>query len=280
MRLGILTFGAAPDTTLLDALGDRDVDVVRGEATVSGLAGAKAEAERVARADCDGVALVIGDDAQALHVAHAAQFLGVTQLLVGRHSDAFFAACGALAEVGIPFDRALFAAGETATTDLWQWLQSNRKAARQAGVDVAQKIYGQTLRVVGVTTVGVDAAQWRQQFGISIVFGSGNTATDEVDLVADDGNPNRALCRRLLHLVSGQDAAEYCYGDAFPVQTTLAQLYRSKGKFHLLCFYHEDAGQTIGADLSVLFDAVLYSVPGDVRPALRAACDSLDIVLG
>lgn len=186
MRLGILPLGPVPDdlglAALADALRARDVDVVAPAETLQGALAVSKEAERLQRADCDGVLVVVPPGPTSNDListkpyttsALALRLPGTPLLLVGTPSPALFDAAGGFEEVGgVWYDRLLLGAGglPAEQAHVEAWLKENERRERQRGLEAAQKLYGQRLALVGDAPTGAafDAAQWAGQFGVSL----------------------------------------------------------------------------------------------------------------
>jgi hypothetical protein len=272
VRIGFLSFGGGgADTALVEALRARDIDVVvADESAVSGVIAVR-EAARLSRADCDGVAFFVEPGAVADYVAQAALHIGCPVLLVGPFASVFFDAIGALAEIGVPFDRDLLAYNDIDRITVW--LTANRKTERQRGIEAAQKLYGQTLLLPSQANTwgSFDPAQWKRQFGVTIIWGH----SEEADFHAPDGDVNGALTVRLLSLISGADVRTCTVDELLHEdEQTFARITRRVGRF--ICVLSRRQVTRVQFALT-LMSSRLHSVPGDHVAAMRAACEALDV---
>jgi hypothetical protein len=315
MRLGVLPLGHAPlgvlDTEVLAPLRALNIDVIVPEPDTPPITtgvGAAQAAERLHRADCDGTLIFVGSDADeeegdsamysaAICAAQAALHLAATPLfLSGLPSGTFFTAAGALAAIGVPFDRhfctADFALSEL-TGVVQTWLSENRREERRRGTDAARHLYGHRLYIPGAYTTP-DVAAWMHQFGVIV-----NRSAEGADFVADDGDALAALTGHLLARIAGADAKAMrtpVFGEqlggaddettraTFAQITTYAGRYRCtitrgnlggdlpKGRASVLRYACDD-GQLFAIATFPEFCAVL----GEHVGALRAACYALDI---
>lgn len=309
MRIGLLSFGSLDaQTPFADALRARDVDVVTTEDAVTSFAIASDEAARIARADCDGVVLLVSDATVPAHVGQAGLLLGCPLLLAGPFGATFLDAAGALAEVGISFNRRntqtgilvdrvrSFASLEEAQVDenaqwFFDWAQTNNKQERQRGYEAARKLYGQRFALPPGTVAPLDPVLWRRQFGVTVVpFG------EDADFSAPDGDVNAALTHQLLKLISGgETSVESVNVDTMTeahegATHTFAQIARRAGRYICITLPGMKAKDDFGTDEFAVIAHIpwqshtflsgkLQAVPGDLRGALRAACESLDIEL-
>ena len=267
MAFGVGATATEEAERITEVLRARDVDVVSADEAATTGAIAAREAARLQRADGDGVALFVGEDATPAHFAQAALHFGCPILLLGAFTSAFFDAAAALAEIGVPFDR--FTLTADAAERVFGWLAENKKTARQPGIETAQKLYGQTMALGGDGLI--DAALWQRQFGVT-VFRGGVDA--DADFFALDGDANSALTAHLLRLISGSEPYIVPISEPIPAETTLAQIARVRGKFVCLCV--RGVG-TMGEMERHLLSSRLWAIPGDYAAALRAACEALDI---
>lgn len=270
MRIGLLPFGSLDPTPLAEYFRSVDVDVISAEQPVTTLVLAGEEAARIARADCDGVALLLGPDMDASQVGKAALHLPSPLLLTGPVSAAFGAAAGVLAEIGVSFDRYPWEAPEPPLAAISAWLTANAKRERQRGIEAALKLHGQRLSL-GPGVCSGDPAQVQRQFGVTLV-GSGEIG----DFSHPDGDLNAALTAQLLHLISGEEVAALPMDEAVPDGATGARLVRIRGRY--LCFLlhgasspRERAGALLAGDY--------YTALGNHIAALRAACETLDVAV-
>lgn len=252
MRIGLLTFVApqnaeSPATSLsserhiAEFLRQRDTDVVTAESpAVSGVTAAAKEAQRLHRADCDGVVFLAEAGTQAAVVAQAALFVPGPLLLCGVPGPSFFDAAGALEEVGVAFDRLTRRLSEEESAGdlperVERWLRQNAKPERQKGAEAAQKLYGQRFVIFGSAPYlpACDPAQWLSRFGVTVSGYAPPTslaeaaqtaaqeaadfclirreATEEPESVPDgelppvcavDTDANAALTMQILHLIA------------------------------------------------------------------------------
>ena len=179
MRLGILPLGPLPDALafapLAAALRAEDVDVVAPDSLPTTAEGTVAEAERIARADCDGVLLLCPErlPASDLPLRCALPLAAYPLLLGGTFSPGFLAAAGALEAVGgLQIDRLPLLSGELGreTGRVRDWLAENERRERQRGVEAARRLHGERIALLGEPVAGrsVDAAGWLAQFGVFV----------------------------------------------------------------------------------------------------------------
>lgn len=291
MRLGILLFrteGSAA-ALLTESLRADDHDVVLPESDDLG-----AEADRLVRADCDGVLFFVGANADSTLVARAALHLNCPLLLSGPFGPAFFEAAGALNEIGIPFERAPLLSSKEADF-VAAWLRESAKTERQRGSDAARALYGQRLALGGISAF-LDPAQWMSQFGVLIERGGGSDAPP-ADFSASDGDANGALTLQLLRLVSGNGpvataivadlpgAAARLDNDlpAAASAATVARITRRSGRFVGVLGRGIIDGRALQLDAAparlreTLAADRLHVAPGEHVGALRAAFETLNI---
>jgi hypothetical protein len=265
MRLGLLPFTEYPTESLINASKSRDIDVVAADKLALSRLAAHEEAQRLSRADCDGVALLVGPETAAAWVAEAALHLHHPLLLTGLTSPAWWQAAGALAEIGVPFDRLPLVDAERIAA----WLQRIEKRQRQKGIEAAHKIYGKRLSLPSGTLVS-DPYVWQRQLGITLVTGENEPA----DLTAPDSDIYAAVAEELLHLTTGEWPQRLQLPNLPEPDTTLIQLARQRGR--LMCFVgYSIASPEIFA--ARLLSPTILTAAGDFREAIRAACETLDI---
>jgi hypothetical protein len=271
MRLGVLRFGLGIEIeTLLAPLGEAGIDIVTAEAPITDAATALREGERIGRADCDVVLLSVLSEAEAVLVAPAVLTIGCPLLLAGPFSTAFGTAAGALAEIGVGFDRLILTGDATDGERLLTYFRANERRERQKGIEAAQKLYGQRLALLASGALPpFDAAQWLRQFGIVTV-----SEGSEADFSAADGDAYGALTAQLLRLISEQEPRGLSVGSPLETGDTYAQLARRAGRFVLIAFRGNIEVERIA---EIVVGGRLYGVPGDYRAALRAACETLAI---
>ena len=271
MRLGVLPFGA--DTwgmQIAAEMRERDVDVVvADEAATLGVIAAR-EAERLQRADCDAVALFIGEGTKPIWALQAALHLGSPMVVLGPMSPFFQDAHAALAEIGVPHHHLVIAGG--VTNLLYDWLNENKKSARQPGIEAARKLYGQTFAYSGDSFP--DAAQWIRQFGVVPVPQKSEDAVNAA-FAAPDGDAAFALTLHLLRLISGQEPTAFPAGTLFAdSDVTAARITKQEHRFVCHALHGSDNESRMKEDS---FNGLLAVAPGNHVAALRAACESLNI---
>jgi hypothetical protein len=288
MRLGILPFGErdANETSLADSLRAMDIDIVLADVPVTSAGSARDEAQRLQRADCDGIFFVVAESARPALGAEAALHIGAPILLGGGSLPCRLETAGVLADVGIPFDRLIAPpSGEAAL--IASWLTENGKSERQRGVEAVRKLYGQRLCLSGrtVATTG-DTALWLAQFGV-IVSDAGEA---DCDFIAIEGDALGALTRQLLAFVADDASvadvtvSNLVEGDsANAPPATFARISRRRNRFQcvMLTGAVSVAGYTVDCNASrleaALLSSRLHTVGGAHIGALRAACEALDI---
>ncbi|MDQ2987154.1 MAG: fucose isomerase [Armatimonadota bacterium] len=154
-------------------------------------------AERMNEKKCDAVIFNFCVWAFPDFAAQAAMCVEAPILFLGNVNPrfpgwvAFFAAAGALDEIGRPFGRALGDLGDAFVGDsVRQWLHKNGDK-RQIGISAAETLRG--LRYgefdgpsMGMYTGHIDPSQWMEQFGIHVHHRSQLTLAFLCDAVADD----------------------------------------------------------------------------------------------
>jgi hypothetical protein len=274
MRLGVLTLGQDDRTGyLLDAVRAADIDVVTADAPITDAASTLREGGRIARADADVVLLLASAADAAPFAGEAALSLGCPILLAGEFAPALLDAAGALAEVGVSFDRLTLTGVATDGDRLLAYVRANEKRRRQKGIEAAHKLYGQRLALPsGGATHPFDRAQWLRQFGIVAVVAD---ADAEADFRADDGDAYGALTVHLLRLLSETDPVTVPVGGPLNPTFVYARLSRRAGRF--LC--HAAPGDAPSDRLAEhLLSGRLHGLPAEHLPALRAACETLDVL--
>ena len=198
MRIGILSFinsavtYPADTSALLDFLKQEnpDHDLITADEPVSSPRRARQEAERIARADCEAVILLLGAGAAPALATEAALFVNCPLLLCGEGTalPALLDASGALDEIGIAHERVI---GPVSVPEIQEqiarWLRENGRAVRQRGEDAAQKLYGTRFAVYGSALLpGVDTAHWLHRFGITIVPGDLAAIAERASALSDE----------------------------------------------------------------------------------------------
>lgn len=313
MKLGIITFvDAAGDEGLRQQaeyanwLNRQNHNVVAAEDVVRSGAAAASEAERIARAEVDGVLFHVCAGARPDHGLQAALRAHRPLLIVGSDVRAFFAFAGALQEVGVGVGRALGGGEDPDTqTQIVRWLSTHEPVERQRGEEAAQKLYGMRLGIFGGNGAHVDRAQWLSQFGVFVQHAPALAreeeaidafcAREQVDFRAPDGDACGALTTQLLRLIGGEPV--FCFdlryhdpnknrwtvttsvgevngpagtGDATAL--TLARITRRAGRFVCVVLRgeHEDA---TGLRLDGLHSALVATL---AAPRLHAAPGNLE----
>jgi hypothetical protein len=265
MRLGLLPFTDYPTEPLIDACKSRDINIVMTDKLALSGNVAREEAHRLSRADCDGVTLLVGPETNAAWVAEAALHLHCPLLLVGPASPAWWQSAGALAEIGVPFDRLPLVDAER----ILGWLQRVEKRQRQSGIEAAHKLYGKRLSLpTGVTVT--DPYLWQRQFGITLVAGENESA----DLTVTDGDLYASTAEELLRLITGESPQRLLLPTLPEADTTILQLARQRGRFVCFVGYSMASPEIFAARL---LSPTLLTAQGDHREAVRAACETLDI---
>ena len=276
MRLGVLPFGADTGEAQIAAeLRERDVDVVVADEPATTGAIAAREAERLQRADCDAVALFIGDGTPPHRVTQAALYLGCPLVVLGPMLPFVEEASAALKEIGVPHHRLSIADGVRNT--LYDWVKENEKAARQPGIEAARKLYGQTLSFSGPRFLA--AALWSRQFGVTVVRDDSEDAA-AADFSAPDGDADFALALHLLRLISAQEprvlpAPETpVEDDSVSEIVTAAQIILEGTRY--VC--HARRASSLTDLIKEIPTTNRFAVAsGDYIAALRAACESLNL---
>lgn len=195
MRIGILPVVAAGNEAreaggrFVDALAEwlrgRQHDVILPEDPPASGIRVMDEAERFARADCDGVLLPVSPGPVIDQVVQAALLVNCPVLLVGDDLPAVVDAAGALTEVGIPFDRVLSSGGEDATrARIADWLDQHKPDTRRRGEEAAQRLHGARYGAFGRDRFGLDASQWLSQFGVHVQHISLSALQEQAQQVA------------------------------------------------------------------------------------------------
>lgn len=194
MRIGIITFtdgrkrvadALRQDTDRFQAkiatwLKAEGHDVVEGSEVVWNWATARAQAKRLNDNECEGVVFNFCVWAYPDFVAQAARDVECPILFVGNINPAypgwvaFFAAAGAMDEMGVPFGRALGDLDSPAVADgVRSWISRHTPRRRETGYGAAEKLHG--LRYgefdgpsMGMYTGHLDPSQWMEQFGVHV----------------------------------------------------------------------------------------------------------------
>ena len=306
MRLGILPLGEIPADTLallVAALAARDVDIVAPPAEGALLTTAallRDEARRLARADCDGILLMVGAGVDPAWVAGVAVDTNTPLLLAGRTDNpVYYEAAGTLTEIRALLDRADLADPALAET-VYQWLYGNRKSEWHRGLAAARRLHGERLAVAGNVGGGVSSAAWLRQFGVLVAF-CAPTSLDlaDADFAAPDGDAWGALTDRLLtHLMpppsegatatsiarTTVDALALVGGGDPATAARIAPVGEGRVVCYILPGTLAASGQFAPAAPlprlhATLLSGTLSVVPGDVTAALRAACYALGITV-
>jgi L-fucose isomerase-like protein len=303
MRVGVLPFGSPPTDldALLEPLRAADVDVVTAESSVATEVDAAREAQRLARADCDGVVLFT-DGTYGLFglIAEAALYLsGTSLLLTGTPGDStFFDAAGALEELGAQYQRQYHPSSlEDWPERVGVWLRENRKDEWQRGSEAARTLYGQRLYVPTEFTAP-DVGLWGHQLGVVVT-----RSPDGASFTAEYGDAYGALTAQLMRLMVNTDVLVSLISITEPrhpggtedgIACTFARITRRAGRFRCLLLrgalnpYSEEPDSTSNVwfwrcDCSedALYEMAssphLHALPGDHIGAMRAACEALDI---
>jgi len=352
MKLGLLPFAAgvtpASQQLLADILEAASHAIVLAEKPASSNVAASDEAARLARADCDGVALCLftGQGAGALEavpgrVVQAALHAACPVLLLGDDLPALLAASGALEEIGVTAGRAFGSPHDPATAARIQtWAALHDPTERRRGQDAAGKLFGTRYALLGDPSLpggdvfALDASRWLTQFGVFVEYASARALAgcSIADYCADAGiafcslgvtsdgvalapladprivvlpaacGANGALTAQLIALVAGGDDAAAAVSTValtglpndLRVQTvagnvptatplTFARITRRLGRFVCLLVTGNIEDATLRPDcgaetlLSAAASPYLHAAPGDLRAALKAACETLDV---
>ena len=306
MRLGILPLGDGPFDALaplVAALAARDVDIATPPAEGALLttpALLRDEARRLARADCDGIVLMVGAGFDPSLVAGVALDTNTPLLLAGRgDSPAYYQAAGTLTQIRALFDRADLADPALAET-VFAWLYGNRKSEWHRGLAAARRLHGERLAVAGNVGGGVSSAVWLRQFGVLVAFcAPGSPDLADADFAAPDGDAWGALTDRLLtHLMpppsegatappiarATVDALAPAGGGDPATAARIAPIGEGRVVCHILPgTVSPSTPFAPAAPLPRLHDTLLSGtlsvVPGDLTAALRAACYALGITV-
>ena len=300
MRLGILALGQplAEIAALTETLAARGIDVVHPAGDPPGV---RDEAERLRRADCDGVLLAVGAGAAGDDAAEAALFVTGPVLVVqvpaavrpAGDPDGGPDAVKILRRLGTPVDTVLVS--EATPDGVEAWLRENAKTERQRGGEAALKLYGLRLMAPGVTA-GEAKFRLLAQFGIlARAADSGVPRPD--DISAPQGDGAGEIAERLLRLVAGSDAVRPVSADTLSGKSSSAEA-RPATVFGMFQSTSGAAFQAVllratqGADgefrLSELqreklprddAPVQLFGVAGDHFGAVRVACNTLDIAV-
>ena len=166
MKFGLLSLAApgeddaaasAHQQSGADFLAGAGHAVVLAEKTASSGVAASDEAARLARADCDGIALCLFTSIGAVAleavpgmVVQAALHAACPVLLLGDDLPALLAASGALEEIGITPGRAFGSPHDPATLARIQtWAALHEPAERRRGQDAAGKLFGARYALFG-----------------------------------------------------------------------------------------------------------------------------------
>lgn len=265
MRLGLFPFTDYPTSPLIDVWRSCDIDIILPDKPILSRAVVHEAAQRIARADCDGVALLIGAETDVSWVAEAALHLPGPLLLTGPASSTWWQAAGVLAEIGATFDRLPLVDAERITS----WLHRVEKRQRQAGIEAAHKLYGKRFSLAPSTLV-TDPYLWQRQFGITL-------ATNEegsTDPTLSDNDVYAAIAEELLRVITGESPTRLLLPSLPEPNTTLLQLARQRGRFQCFVGYSIASPEIFAARL---LSPTLLTASGDYREAVRAACETLDI---
>jgi len=212
MRIGIITFTDGrkrvadmlrEDTTNFQSkiaawLKGEGHDVVEGSEVVWNWKTAKEQASRMNQNDCDTVVFNFCVWAYPDFVAQAGRDVECPILFVGNINPAypgwvaFFAAAGALDEIGVPFGRALGDVEDPEVADtIRTFLSRHTPSKRETGYRAAEKLHG--LRYgefdgpsMGMYTGHIDPSQWMDQFGVHVFHRSQLTLAWLTEKVSDD----------------------------------------------------------------------------------------------
>jgi|GEM_PF-5930234 hypothetical protein len=261
MRIGILAYGEnALPNGLLERLRSDDIDTIFAE-PIGSLEMAKAEAERLGRADCDTVVVALGSGYAPRHLALSALFLPVPFLLLpAEHTDATPAEQW-LRELRIFFATPSIPAPlslELLAEEIRRWTQENERRERDRGIEWVRQLYGKRIRFV--TETPPNPVLWMRQFGIFPV-----ESDEPADTTWTAPTPADAVLLSLLKTLGGIDPIQYSPPTPAPntESYTWASLVQQGDQFHCQC---------------ALSPAPLwYGVPGNHLGAIRAACEALDI---
>ena len=194
MRIGLISLiqdtGNARELTQQNALASvlraRDHDIVSAERGILLDVEGMREAETIARADCDGlVVLVQGNEYPALaqQIALSAQ---TPILLVGQFERAYFESANSLQEGSITFDRLQWAEPVSLVAPIESWIEEHSKSVRQSGLQAAQNLYGQRFAEILQRTAVVDEGQWLEQFGVGVKSYELDAVHEYMDRVAEE----------------------------------------------------------------------------------------------
>ena len=287
MRLGILDLGYLLPSlpNLVGGLQAVDVDVIVAEESPPNERAIWNEAQRLARADCDGILLLVSDSAPVPYLlpAQVAVYLpGVPFLIMGGPAHHGAQAVGALREVGgVSFD----VLHSDSRLPILAWLQENDRRERQRGLEAAQKLYGKRFVVPSGVDLEADPFDWLRRFGILITQGEVKGG----DIAVPDGDLTHALTAELMHLVSGEVARRVSITDVEETpgeQTiTLLRIESRKDSFAAVVLpgkhldeYNAVAYAATETEARLLSDSA-YAVPGKHIGALRAALLAFDITM-